>query len=70
MKENAEVLDPTPAMPQVKAWSMRPRDKANEIGPNFKFGPKMQIQRLSDNIMAQTSNLFSNVDIKTRHIDS
>lgn len=43
MKETAELLDITPAMPEVRAWNMRPRVKSSEIGPIFRFGPKMQI---------------------------
>lgn len=38
MRGEAELLDTDPpALEKVKAWNMRPREKHQEIGPQFRF---------------------------------
>lgn len=48
LRKESNIRDPAPHVPEVKAWSMRPRDKMKEIGPEFKYGPKNQMQRVNE----------------------
>ena len=41
-------IDTCPAKPELQAWDMRPRNKKKEIGPQFRFNTRMQLQRMHD----------------------
>jgi hypothetical protein len=69
MRKETLELDPSPAVPELKAWNMRPRDKKKEIGPAFKYGPKMQMQRLNEKLDSQINHLFTDKDIRSNHIN-
>jgi hypothetical protein len=44
MQGKTKYLDTDPpAMEEVKAWNMRPRDKNQEIGPQFRFDNRTQL---------------------------
>ena len=57
--------DPSPNVPEWKAWSMRPRNKSKEIGPSMKFNSHFQAERLMDTIQANTQAFFSINEVNT-----
>lgn len=70
LRKESNIRDPAPHVPEVKAWSMRPRDKMKEIGPEFKYGPKNQMQRVNEILQSKTNNFFTSVEIKSNHIET
>jgi len=44
---------------EVKAWNLRPRSKDLEIGPNVRFKPKVQMERIYDQLTSQISPVFT-----------
>jgi len=45
------------------AWQMRPRSKEREIGPELRFNPKLQIERVYDSINNRKSPIFDEVNL-------
>ena len=70
MAQEAAMVDTTPCMPERLAWNMRPRDKRKDIGPSFKFGTRIQMQRLNDQIKNRTNNVFSDQEITSQNFDN
>ena len=59
MSDTCAMLDTTPpSKAAVQAWNMRPRDKRLEIGPQFRFTHRTQLQRMHDDLSNQIHNEF------------
>ena len=43
-------IDTKPTEPEHKNWKLRPRLKSVEIGPEFRFGAHLQVERIMDNL--------------------
>ena len=43
MRGVSSVVDTAPCQPEYIAFKMRPRDKAKEIGPEFRLNPRVQM---------------------------
>ena len=43
---------------EVRAWNLRPRSKDLEIGPTVRFKPKVQMERIYDQLTSQVSPTF------------
>lgn len=69
MKEEYKGLDPNPTVPMNKAWDMRPRDKKNEVGPQFRFKHRSQLQRLHETLKNQIHNEFADYQNATPMLD-
>lgn len=52
-----------PANPEHKNWSMRPRDRRKELGPEFRFSSNLQIERVLDSLNKETTKYFDNKEI-------
>lgn len=60
MRSEAEYLDTDPpVLERVRAWNMRPRNKPQEIGPQFRFDNRTQLQRVKQSLCTQITNEFS-----------
>lgn len=64
-KDQSVILDPTPSLPERVTWNMRPRNKNLELGPEFKFTHRLQMQRVSDRLNSETWNSFKQSEITT-----
>ena len=52
-KEQNKICDTQPLnITEVRAWNLRPRSKDLEIGPNVRFKPKVQMERIYDQLTA------------------
>jgi len=55
-----EFIDTRPsALPEKRAWQMRPREKRKEIGPSMKFGSHFQAERLMEKLKDTTCAFFT-----------
>ena len=50
------------AKPEHLAWNLRPRSRANEIGPQFSTANTMQIERLVNQFKSSTMNYCTAAD--------
>ena len=64
MKEHSFIDNLPPQKSQIKAWNMRPRIKEKEIGPNFRFAQKNQMERIYDTVVNRKSSLFRDEEIR------
>ena len=64
-RDQAIMVDTTPVLPERINWNMRPRNKSKEIGPEFRFSHRVQLQRVSDGLHNTTRNVFKHNDIST-----
>ena len=56
------MLDVCPAVPPNLAWNMRPREKDKEIGPQFRFKYRTQLQRMHDSFQNNVAYEFVDYD--------
>ena len=57
--ENNKICDTQPLnITEVRAWNLRPRSKDLEIGPTVRFKPKVQMERIYDQLTSQVSPTF------------
>lgn len=48
---------------EVKAWDLRQRVREEEVGPQFRFQSRLQIERLQDTCSKDTSMNFEAVEL-------
>lgn len=60
-----QCLDSCPTLPEHQNWRMREREKKKEIGPNLRFGPRLQIERVTDQLSQNRSILQSIPQLKS-----
>ncbi|CDW72407.1 UNKNOWN [Stylonychia lemnae] len=62
--KNNQMLDLNPPGKIEKfAWQMRPRSKDKEIGPELRFNPRLQMERIYDSINNRKSPIFEEVNL-------
>lgn len=58
--EQNKICDTQPLnITEVRAWNLRPRSKDLEIGPAVRFKPKVQMERIYDQLTSQVSPVFT-----------
>ena len=61
-----ELVDNVPFdKPEYLNWTMRPRNRAAEIGPEFRFAPHLQVERVMDRLTAVTGKYFDQNEIRS-----
>ena len=59
MRQEADIKDTSPCKPEHIAFNLRVRDKKREVGPQFRLGARVQVERLNDRLKCQTSQQFT-----------
>jgi len=57
-RRQSMVVDTIPCKSQHEAFVMRPRDRSKEHGPEFRFKPRVTMQRVNNELQKRRANEF------------